>query len=292
VFLRQRYALKRLLPEARDAGDTVDRFLREAQVAARLSGEHVVRVHDFDVLPDGTAALVMEYVEGTDLCRLVEDSGPLPADVAVGYVLQACVAVAEAHALGIVHRDIKPANLLLTRAADGSARVKVTDFGVAKLRRGNTLDEMQCTQSSVIVGTPLYMPPEQLRGDAVDPRTDVWALGMTLRELIVGEPAYLANTVPELCGMILNDDEVPPMPRALPRGLTDAISGALQKEADRRHEDVAVFARALAPFAPKWAAAAADHAARILRRPDLIPDVESPRSSSRVARALSFLKSI
>ena len=125
--LEQRVALKFLLPDAAANADVAARFGREARAAARIHSEHVARVIDVGTLPTGAPYMVMEYMEGEDLERVLARSGPLPIDVATGYVLQACEAIAEAHALGIVHRDLKPANLFLAKRRSGGPIVKVLD---------------------------------------------------------------------------------------------------------------------------------------------------------------------
>src|SRR6185503_4107829 len=131
IQLRERVAIKILLQEAAQAKDARARFVREARAAVKIKSEHVARVTDVGTLDDGvTPAIVMEYLEGSDLQRVLRDDGPLPITNAVDYVLQACEAIAEAHALGIVHRDLKPANLFLTRRADRSPCIKVLDFGI------------------------------------------------------------------------------------------------------------------------------------------------------------------
>ena len=131
--LEQRVALKFLLPEALQSKEAVARFLREARAAVRLQSEHVARVLDVGTLETGAPYMVMEFLEGADLSRVVAgDAARSPIDEAVDFVLQACEAIAEAHALGIVHRDLKPPNLFLTRRADGAPLVKVLDFGISK----------------------------------------------------------------------------------------------------------------------------------------------------------------
>src|SRR5439155_5034200 len=130
-----RVALKVLLPRCARTPDLVERFMREGRAATRIRSEHVVRVFDVGIAGE-RPYLVMEYLEGKDLDRLLEDTGALPVAVAVDYVLQAGEAIAEAHAIGVVHRDLKPANLFLTHRADGSPCVKVLDFGISKLAAG------------------------------------------------------------------------------------------------------------------------------------------------------------
>jgi serine/threonine-protein kinase len=179
--LGELFALKLLLPHALADEDLKHRFAREARAAARLKGEHAARVHDIGRLEDGAPYMVMEYLEGTDLRALLRARGPLPAAEAVDYMLQACHAIREAHALGIVHRDLKPANLFLARRPDGSACMKVLDFGISK-ELGSVAGDL--TKTGELLGSPLYMSPEQMvRRRDVDGRSDVWALGVVLYEL-------------------------------------------------------------------------------------------------------------
>jgi len=172
---------------------------------------------------------------------------------AVDYVLQACDAVAEAHALGIVHRDLKPANLFLTRRPDGSPLVKVLDFGISKsLLSGDRSSQMQMTASAAIMGSPQYMSPEQIRSSKnVDARTDIWALGTILHELLTGSPAYEADTVPGLLAMIVAD---PPAPLGalrpdIPPDLEAIVLRCMQKNREQRFSSIADLAWSLERFA-------------------------------------------
>src|SRR5690606_21773595 len=159
--LDERVALKFLLPEALSNAEAVARFAREARAAVKIKSEHVARVTDVGTLETGSPYMVMEYLRGTDLGDLVHTQGPLPIADAVEYLLQACEAVAEAHALGIVHRVLKPSNLFLTRRADGSPSIKVLDFGISKVTTGAD-SQMNMTRTATVMGSPLYMSPEQM----------------------------------------------------------------------------------------------------------------------------------
>src|SRR5512132_1665322 len=175
--LGQRVAIKSLLEDATQ--ETVSRFIREARAAVRLKSEHTARVLDVGDLPDGAPYMVMEYLDGNDLSHLLRSGGALPTADAVLYVLHACEAMAEAHSIGIIHRDLKPANLFLTRGADGAPTIKVLDFGISKLmheQQGE--DEVQLTRTSALLGSPLYMSPEQLRSAReATVQSDIWSLG-------------------------------------------------------------------------------------------------------------------
>ncbi|HEY2518359.1 MAG TPA: serine/threonine-protein kinase, partial [Polyangiaceae bacterium] len=176
--LEQRVAIKVLLEDGTDP-KMRERFAREARAASKIRSEHVAHVLDVGELGSGVPYMVMEYLVGEDLARRVKTRGAVPAVEAVGYVLQACEALAEAHVAGIVHRDLKPANVFLARRADGSIVVKLLDFGVSKVAvRGA---EHVITAGAAVLGSPTYMPPEQIRSARdVDARGDLWSLGVML----------------------------------------------------------------------------------------------------------------
>ncbi len=259
--LDEKVALKFLLPEALDNSEAVARFAREARAAVKIKSEHVARVTDVGTLPNGAPFMVMEYLEGGDLAAWVKQRGAMPIEQAVEFLLQACVAVADAHALGIVHRDLKPANLFCVRRSDGQLSIKVLDFGISKLtvRGGSwtrTAEGMAFTKTSVLMGSPLYMSPEQMQSSkGVDARTDIWALGVILFELITGRAPFLAETVTELAIKIAT--EPTPAVRAflpgVPAALEAVVAKCLEKDARRRYRFVAELALALLPFAPKRA---------------------------------------
>ena len=160
LTLRQPVALKLLLPSSLDDAIVVSRFEREARAAAMLKGEHVARVLDVGHIANGSPYMVMELLEGSDLEKIVEDNGPIATDVAVSYILQACAAIAEAHANGIIHRDLKPHNLFLAKRVDGEPIVKILDFGISKLPDE---EDQGLTRTRDVMGSPLYMAPEQLQ---------------------------------------------------------------------------------------------------------------------------------
>ncbi|MEO6577061.1 MAG: serine/threonine-protein kinase, partial [Polyangiaceae bacterium] len=203
--LEERVAIKFLRPELGDDPEGVERFMREGRTAIRIKNDHVVHIHDVDVLPSGTPYLVMEHLDGSDLDALILAHGPSPIALAVDYILQAGEAIAEAHSLGIVHRDLKPANLFFTRRADGSPWIKVLDFGISKMtRRKESLRQERLTGGHAVMGSPHYMSPEQLRSTRdVDERTDIWALGTILHELLTGQPAFDGPSLSAVCAKIM-----------------------------------------------------------------------------------------
>jgi serine/threonine-protein kinase len=246
-------ALKFLLPEAAKDPDVVARFSREARAAARIQGEHVARVLDVGALEGGQPYLVMEYLEGVDLSHRMAEARRLPLEEIAGYVLEACEALAEAHAAGIVHRDLKPANLFLALRPDRTRIVKLLDFGISKAPVGAGGG---VTSTQAIMGSPVYMSPEQLvSARQTDARADIWSLGVVLYEALAGSPPFEAETMPQIVTRILHT----PAPRIssvrpdLPPQFDAVVGRCLEKDPAARFPDVAQLAAALAPFAPDGA---------------------------------------
>jgi eukaryotic-like serine/threonine-protein kinase len=243
--LGERVALKLLLPSALHDATSIERFGREARAAAKVRGEHVVRIFDVGKLGSGVPFIAMELLAGLDLDRHTRGRKLARAEAA-DLVMQALVGVAEAHARGIVHRDLKPANLFITTRSDGSRCVKVLDFGVSKTL-GSA--ERSLTQTSALLGSPLFMSPEQWgAAKDVDGRADIWAIGAILYQLLADRPPFDGSTVAHLCNAALHDE-----PRPLtdvPDGLDRIVRRCLKKDRAERFADVAELAAALAPFAP------------------------------------------
>jgi serine/threonine protein kinase len=248
--LEQRVAIKLLLPHVAQSQESVGRFLREARSAAKIKSDHVVRVLDVARLESGSPYIVMEFLEGQDLAELVADKGPLPVPLAVDYLLQACEAIAEAHALGIVHRDLKPANLFLVDRPGATPLIKVLDFGISKEASrpiGQKSDAI--TTTTAILGTPSYMSPEQMRSTRdVDGRADIWSLGAILFALLKGEPPYQGESTADVCAKIMRDPPPPLSPTDAPPGVAYAVARCLEKAPDKRFESVAMLAAALVEF--------------------------------------------
>jgi serine/threonine-protein kinase len=229
------------------------RFLREASITLQLRGPRVARVLRVGHPPSGPPYLVMEYLEGVTLESLLRERGPLPAYMAVDYVLEACDAVAEAHAMGVVHRDLKPGNLFLTKGQDGAPLVKVIDFGISKVAGAPApRSEPRAVTTTAPIGSPSYMSPEQLSEVAVaDPRTDVWALGVLLFELVTGQLPFQGDSVVTVQVGILRDPA--PSIRAYVPSVSEALDGVVQrcliKDRASRMASVHDLVVALAPFA-------------------------------------------
>lgn len=246
IELEVRRAIKIMQPATgrNTAADDLDpnarvRFLREARAAARIVSEHVAHVYDVGVLESGERYMVIEYLSGTDLERLVRKRGPLSADMAMGYLLQACSGIAEAHKLGIIHRDIKSSNLFLTE----NGMIKVIDWGLAK----QTLNgETGITQANHVVGSLAYMSPEQLDGGEVDARTDIWSLGVVLHELITGKLPFSGDTYGEIIHNILHKEPTATTWMSEISLALDAIMRrCLQKDRSLRYASVDALARDL-----------------------------------------------
>ena len=255
IQLGQAVAIKLLtLPDDEDRRDeAIDRFLHEAQAAARVQTDHVVRIYDVGQLENGLPFMVMELLAGADLGSLLEERGPLPEAEAVDYVLQACAGIAEAHQMGIVHRDLKPANLFVTRRSDGLPLLKVLDFGISKQLSDPNSGELlpTFTNTRTLMGSPNYMSPEQIR-DArrVDGRADVWAMGIILQELLTNRPVFQADSFPGVCAAIIAD---PPMPVRTLRPdvsekLESIIERCLQKDPQKRYQSINELSAELSPL--------------------------------------------
>jgi serine/threonine-protein kinase len=262
--LDQQVAIKVLSAEALLLPEYVVRLKREARAVSRIRSEHVVRVHDIgELTPGGVPYLVMEHLSGLDLAVVLSRRGQFPVDLAVECILQACEALAEAHALGIIHRDLKPANLFLTEAVDGSPCVKVLDFGISRMSRRHGLSSL--TDPGTVLGTPSYMAPEQMEAaDTVDARSDIWALGTILYELLIGRPPYRGDSLPQIFMKIMKSR--PPKPSSIrsdvPSGIDAVVGRCLEVEAPDRFQSVAELAWALSAVGTPHAR---DSAARISR---------------------------
>jgi eukaryotic-like serine/threonine-protein kinase len=244
--LDQPVAIKHLKPFAVSRADVVERFVREARLAARIKSDHAVKVHDVDVLESGIPYMVMELLEGRDLDQIVTEE-PLEIDLAIDYVLQASEALAEAHAAGIVHRDLKPGNLFLASRPGNASILKVLDFGISKVTSEDA-NAGRVTRIDERIGTPVYMSPEQLQNsNDVDVRSDIWSLGVVLYELVTGKLPFDGPDLPQICAAILTKPAVPlsaVYADATPE-LEAIIDRCLQKDRAKRYQNIAELAHDL-----------------------------------------------
>ena len=283
--LERQVAVKVLPTEASALPEYVARLKREALAASRIRSEHVVRVFDFGELSPGrTPYLVMEYLVGADLATVLARQGPLPAQLAVTCILQSCEALAEAHAMNVVHRDLKPANLFLTTTIDDRPCIKVLDFGISRMTRHVALSPL--TDPGMVLGTPSYMAPEQMEAsDLVDARTDIWALGAILYELLVGRPPYAGDALPQIFMQIARSRT--PRPSEAQSGVGPELDAIVAKCLGicpkRRYPSVAELAWALAALGLLQSAYdSAERISHVLgRRPR---DLPITLASARVAR--------
>ena len=252
VNLDRPVAIKVMSVEARSDPDFVERFRQEARMQGALNHPNIALLFDYFV-HDGAPVAVMEFIDGESLEQLIRRRGPIPAHESIPIFKQALRGVAAAHRAGIIHRDLKPSNLMITK----DDIVKVMDFGIAK-RQGTT----GATKASTSIGSPLCMAPEQILGRAVDCRTDVYALGITLYELLSGQRPFNPRGKPEYRVLNAHVNELPKPPTVycygIPQPIVDAVMRSLAKHPDARFQSANDFMRALpdicAPItaAPRW----------------------------------------
>jgi tRNA A-37 threonylcarbamoyl transferase component Bud32 len=236
----RRYAVKALVSASRLSEDAVKRLKREATAASAIGHPGIATVFDFDVTPDGIHYIVTELLEGETLEARMGRTGPLAWHAAAALILEVASALEAAHSVGVLHRDLKPSNVFLC-----PGRVVLLDFGVAKLVDDPAATKL--TTTGTVVGTPLYMSPEQARSGAVDERSDVYGLGAVLYEVLTGAPPFLEPSMAALYARLLHDPPAPPSsraPRPLPEGVDALLASALAKEPADRFESVGAFAAA------------------------------------------------
>jgi len=276
LALNEQVAIKMLRSDVLDDADAVERFMREAQAAVKLKSEFVARVTDVGRSERNVPYMVMEYLEGHDLGQLLDERGSIAQPWAVEITLQACEALCEAHSIGIVHRDVKPTNLFVTWRPDGSALIKVLDFGISK---APIVNAMQLTQTQSLLGTPAYMSPEQMRSARmVDSRTDIWSLGTVLYEMLEGRRPFEAESFSEMCVKVAVDP--PGEMKNTPPELQQVVLRCLEKAPEQRYASMADLARDLVPFShdSHQAQVLVERMSRMLRRSQLI-DWDPARTS-------------
>ncbi len=245
VKMGRRSAIKVMNPSMAHDPDAVARFNREASNASRITHPNVCAVYDFGETPDGLIYLAMEFVEGEPLTDLLERDGSMPLARATHVFQQVADALQAAHDLGIVHRDLKPDNIMLAKGRDGADVVKVVDFGIAKAVGGDEAGQ-KVTKTGLVVGTPEFMSPEQLSGDKLDGRSDLYSLALVFFRMLAGKLPFEANTVQETMIKRLTDEPVklaasrPDL--AFPSGLQEVLDTALARNPMERYQSVAKFA--------------------------------------------------
>lgn len=247
VKMRKIMAMKVLHTDSAALKDMVRRFNREAEAVSRLTHMHTVSVFDFG--SDGDLMyLAMEYIDGLDLAAYLRVEGPLPLNRTARLLIQVCSALGDAHDHGIVHRDLKPENMVLVRTPDKTDFVKVLDFGLACLRDVN--ERTRITAQGALVGTPYYMAPEYCRGEPVDARSDIYALGAVMHKLLTGETPFTANSPMGIITKHLTEAVVPPSARfprlAIPPSADEVVLRAMAKSPAARYQSAAQMRTALA----------------------------------------------
>jgi tRNA A-37 threonylcarbamoyl transferase component Bud32 len=247
VKMGRKVALKVMNPGMHQDPDAIARFNREAKNASQLNHPNVCAIYDFGETPEGMIYLAMEFIEGSSLSGIIEKAGALPASRAASIIHQAADALQVAHDYGIVHRDLKPDNIMIARARDGSDMVKVVDFGIAK---ASSSDAQKVTKTGLVVGTPEYMSPEQLAGDKLDGRSDIYSLALVAFNCLTGKLPFPSNSAQEAMIMRLTDE-----PKSLaemkpdvewPAELQAVMDKALARDANERYASAAQFGRDMA----------------------------------------------
>jgi hypothetical protein len=245
IRMGRRCALKVMNPALLHDPDSVSRFNREAANASRITHPNVAAIYDFGETPEGIVYLAMEFVEGASLAAVLEREGGLTERRTIALACQIADALAAAHDLDIVHRDLKPDNIMVTRSRGDQELVKVVDFGIAKATRGG---RQTVTRTGYVLGTPAYMSPEQILGETLDGRSDIYSLGCILYEMVTGERAFADPSGEVSIRQRLT--EAPPRPRArnrqLSRQLDDIVATAMARSPDRRYRSAGELRAALA----------------------------------------------
>jgi serine/threonine-protein kinase len=241
--LAVRYAVKIVRPDVRDQPDALPRFMREAQVTSRLHHPGIVSVLDFNTLPNGSAFLVMEYLEGESLGKVLARTGPMSLERVADLTEQMSSALSAAHAQGIVHRDIHPQNVfVLPPSGRDGERIKILDFGISKIAPTSH----RITGTAAVMGTPLYMSPEQAEGktNEVDAASDQFSLAAMVYEMLTGKPAFSGDTLASIAYQVVHATPVPARSHRpdLPPEVENVVSRALAKNKRDRFSSVAEFA--------------------------------------------------
>jgi serine/threonine-protein kinase len=272
----KRFAIKWLLARESENQDAVKRFLREAQVAGCCHHRSLVEVYDID-RSDGSLFMVMELLDGSSLADLIARQGRMPAHEACPLLLPCMEAIGEAHKAGVIHRDLKPDNIFVCRATASRPQLaKVLDFGVSRILSAREGNLTHLTGHGTIIGTPYYMPPEQVQGAEIDPRVDVYAMGATLYEVLSGVLPHDASTYLALFTKIVHEAPLPleELVPSLPPGLGAVVGRAMARNRDERYASMAELIAALEPFCAPTASSSPSFAPLAEARSDQL----APRS--------------
>ena len=291
-ILGQRVAVKLVQPSMVTNQEAVARFVNEARASARIDNDHVARVLDVGTIDGNVPYMVLEYLDGEDLEHVVDRRGLLPVAELVDTILEAIEGVASAHAVGIVHRDLKPSNLFVAKRPDGTTRVKVLDFGISKMAGDPSAQNV--TRTNSVLGSPLYMSPEQLRNaKTVDQRSDIWAFGVILYQLLTGRPPFDGDNAVALFAAIQESD--PPgmlglrTDVSIPAGLETAVLKCLERKPEDRYRSLDALAADLAPYASPDGMRSVDNSRRILGAkpptPTAVPDALVQSGPSQISGA-------
>ncbi len=249
VKMGRKSALKVMNPGMNQDADAIARFNREASNASRLNHPNICAIYDFGETPDGLIYLAMEFIEGQSLTALVEKSGALPPARAASIIHQSADALQVAHDAGIVHRDLKPDNIMIAKNRDGSDLAKVVDFGIAK---AHSSDAQKVTKTGMVVGTPEYMSPEQLSGDKLDGRSDIYSLALVAFNCLTGKLPFPGESAQEaMIARLIEQPKTLAEMRpdvAWPADVQAVMDKALARDAAERYQSAAQFGREL------WAA--------------------------------------
>ena len=278
----RKVALKLLHPEMTADENLVARFRREGLVLCNLRDAHTITTYDFDQTSDGTLYIAMELLEGKSLHEVFHANPPLEWRRVLRILAAMCSSLAEAHSQGIVHRDLKPANLFVTPSVDGQPHIKLLDFGVASAPTGNT----QITQTGIIMGTPAFMCPEQMRSSRhPEPRWDIWSLGVALYQCLEGAQPFAGDGFAELVLAVVT--QAPRPAQQIEPDLLAVVERCLHKEPMQRYQNVHEVAIALAPFAsnPVQAQTSINRTARFLGLPS--SSAKAPSTPPRATRRWS-----
>jgi len=292
VKMGRRSAIKVMNPSMVHDPDAVARFNREASNASRITHPNVCAIYDFGETPEGLIYLAMEYIEGEALTDLLEREGALKVPRAVHIFRQVADALQAAHDLGIVHRDLKPDNIMLTKNKGGADVVKVVDFGIAKAVSGDESGQ-KVTKTGLVVGTPEFMSPEQLSGDKLDGRSDLYSLALVFYKMLAGELPFKADTVQETMIKRLTDEPAklamtrPDLP--FPAGLQEVLDNALARTPVDRYQTVTKFGQDVASITGAGSATVAVPATRAIEseRTQLLDTSATKAMAAKGAKAVA-----